>query len=914
MNTPHSLFRALRRVLVPALTLALAGTALAAPGLTITPTRVQPGETVLVTFSDFSPGGYNATLLLDDLAVTDIFVPSGGSGSFSWTLPADLSLGGHDVILCANCYQFEFEERTNRVRLTVTTGELSGNQFNLQPWAIEVTQGVRGDIPMRSLPDGGQVLPEDDVVHVANRRTVVRVYPFVEGGPDFTRVYGVQAELWASVGGVNYGPLAPEDPWGVDVYAAGTMEDLRYSLRRSWNFVLPSEITELARDVESGTFSLTVNINPNGPDQKPECNTCYDDNTANLYSNRFEHVGLGGDQALTLKPYFVEARVFKDDGTTLFMPRPTAAKLADVTRSMQQVMPVADGQRGIRLRTWRNVDWSGTEEEEGDAQDRFLIRNYLPSGELRAAPPNEYHAFLYDNPNSCGGHAYLFSPFLRTGVCGAPQFTAAHELIHAIGSEHAGNGHGEDGGGGYDLNYPGNHGQVEDNTWGLDVYNLRVYPPSLVTPGDNRTHCLMSYGGNKWISRYTWNRVATNLGSPDVTVNKASGLPAILAENTRADLLGFVAFRGLMDSGGTLELDPFLASYPITESPGDGTYELVFRDDQGVVLSSHLPRLVLSQDGTQSGGLFAESVPLPVGWAEMRLLQGGIPTQTWQRSAHPPTVSITSPASGFQWPNSGEVTLAWNATDLDGDDLTYRVFALHISSNELITLGNDLSTPSLVLDRAGLPAGGNWALLVEASDGLDPTYSAFATGFVEPIPPQVLIIQPADNSVHVAGTKIPASGLAMDLQGEISPGNMIWNLDGNYVGSGVTFDVPGVAAGNHVLTLTVYNALQIEGSYSINLQVVSALDVPELTAPADGATGVSLPADLSWTPVPGAISYRVQVAADPSFNEIVAEIGNLGDPRVSFPGDPASDAYHWRVMAEHGAAPSDWSLARSFMA
>ena len=112
----------------------------------------------------------------------------------------------------------------------------------------------------------------------------------------------------------------------MDVYAAGTMEDLRYSLRRSWNFVLPSEITELARDVESGTFSLTVNINPNGPDQKPECNTCYDDNTANLYSNRFEHVGLGGDQALTLKPYFVEARVFKDDGTTLFMPRPTCCQ------------------------------------------------------------------------------------------------------------------------------------------------------------------------------------------------------------------------------------------------------------------------------------------------------------------------------------------------------------------------------------------------------------------------------------------------------------------------------------------------------------------------------------------------------------------------------------------------------------
>ena len=910
MNTPHSLLRALRRLLVPALTLVLASSALASPHLTFTPRRTQPGDIVLMTYSNFSPGGYNATINVDGVPVQDIFILSGGSGTVFWAPPVDLTFGGHDVDICASCFQGDLEERTNSVRLTVDRGEMTGNQFNLQPWAIEVTQGVRGDIPTREAPAASLFLPDEDTVYVANRRTVVRVYPWVEGGPSFISVRNVKAQLWVTVGGAVYGPLEPENSYGVSAYPLNTIEDIRSNLGRTWNFVLPPEATQLGADEELGSFNLEVRINPSGVGQVDECTSgCRGDNIAYLLGNQFRHVGRDNAFALTFRPHLVEADVAQEDSTTLHMPRPTADQVAETIRSFYQVMPLADGGRGVRVMPSRNVDWSGTVDEEGGVQDLFLVANYLPGGEITTVPPNDYYGFLYNNPGSCGGHAYLGTPFLRTGVCGAPVFTGAHELTHAIGSAHAGFGHGEAGGGGYDPAYPGSHGSVESNTWGMDVYDLRVYPPSR---NGELTHCFMSYGGKKWVSRYTWDLVAANLGTPEINVDKAQRLPAILAANKRAGILGFVAFRGLLDAGGTLDLEPFLASYPAAPDPGNGNYELVFSDDSGTVLSSHLPRLVPSQDVELPWDMFAESIALPVGWTKMRLLEGGVATQTWQRSANPPTVAITAPASGFQWANTGEVTLTWSANDPDGNDLTYRVFAVHIGSNELITLASGLDSPLLVLDRATLPAGGDWGFIVEASDGLDRAYSAYATGYVEPTPPQVLIVQPANNSVHVAGTKVPAMATAIDLQGEIGPGNMAWFLDGSYVGSGTTFDVPNIPAGNHVLTLTVYNALQLEGTASVNLQVVSALAAPQLTAPADGATNVALPADLGWTAVPGAISYRVQVAADPNFSEIVAELGNLGEPTLPFQGDPAFGTYHWRVMAEHGAAPSGWSLARSF--
>nr|MEE4266526.1 FlgD immunoglobulin-like domain containing protein [Candidatus Krumholzibacteria bacterium] len=895
-------------------TTVLATTALATPTLVIEPTTFAPGDLVLVTYDGFEPGGYEGTINVDGAPVLDIDILPGGNLTFFWPTPSDLSFGGHDVDICAACDQGDLEERTNTVRITVDSGELTGSEFNLQPWAVEITQGVRGDIPTRTPPAEDLVLPSEEIMHVANRRTVVRVYPWAQGGPDFTTAFGVKAYLWLSVNGTSYGPYEAETPRLPIIRSDATMDDLRSDLRRTWNFVLPQEATRLAVGETEGSFNLVVTINPDEPGRAPECPSCFDDNTIYLNDNRFRHVGRQDAFGLKFRPHLMECEVEKDDGSTDLVPRPTLVHLANTVRSLHDLLPVADGSRGVRLMPWRYVDWSGHQDDWNDGQDAFMIENYLPGGELRAAPPNDFYAFLFwgGGPN-CSGHAHLNSPFLRSAACGAPPYTAAHELNHAIGAAHAGNGHGEAGGGGYDTEYPGWHGQVEDDSWGLDVYTLRLYPPEVPTIGDNRRHDFMSYGGNQWVSRYSWNLTAENLGSPEVTVRK-QGLPEILSPPATLADLDYVAFRGRIDQNGQLDLAPFFASYVPDQGQdqGDGQYEIAFYDANNGLLSTSSPQRIGMQDVQDYGGLFAEAITLPVGWAEMRLRENGVVTQTWQRSANPPVVEVTSPMPGFQLPNQGTLTLTWGSVDPDGDSLTYRIFGLHGADNELFTLAMGLTTTFHHLDLGSLPGGGDWTFIVEASDGFDRVYSEFVSGSVDPTAPQAMILEPADGSVHVAGAKVPAVGTFADIQGEIDEGNTAWYLDDVYQGFGSTIDLENLSVGQHTLRFVVYNVFQVEGSTETTFEVIDDLAVPAPQAPANGATNVTSPVRLDWAAAPGAISYRVQLSRDASFAEIAAEGGNIGEAFIEFePNEPGLTIY-WRVMAEHGTLPTEYSPIQSF--
>ncbi len=890
---------------------ALALGAQAQPTLEIDPTRFEPGDLILMTISGFWPGGYDGTINIDGEPAGEVFIPAGGALTFFWPTPADLEFGGHDIDICAACDQGDLEERTNTVRVIVESGELTGSEFNLQPWGVEVTQGVRGVFARRLPPDADLVLPPEDIVHVANRRTIVRVYPWVEGGPDFERVLDVRAELYVDSGGDLFGPIAPLNPAVRQVRADATLEELRADLRRTWNFVLPPEAIDLGISETSGSFSLVVSLNPDGV-QVPECADCFEDNTAYLYGNEFRHVGRTNGFAMRFRPHLVEAEVEQEDGSVELVQRPTLLQLQNSFRSLYDLLPIADGVRGIRLFPWTNVDWSGTAEGWNDEQDAFLIENFLPGGELRAAPPNDYYAFLYwGGGPGCSGHAHLFSPFLRSSACPAPPYVLAHELNHAIGAAHAGNGHGEAGGGGYDASYPDGHGQVEPDSWGIDVYDLRVYPP-YASNVEGARHDYMSYGPDQWVSRYSWDLTAENLGSPQIDPGKRR-IPFPLAASPAAETLAFVSFRGLLDAEGQVALEPFFASWQPTGYQGDGTYALEFLDADGQFLATVLPQPARMQDLEVPAYLFAEAIAVPVGWASMHLREGNGVIQSWQRSAHEPAVQITSPQSGFQWPSTGETTIAWEATDQDGDPLTYRILAMHGFENELFVLASGLTEASFTLDRSDLPGGGEWTLIVEVSDGFDRSYSQFVGGFVDPTAPQVLILEPADGSVHVTGD-IPALGLMADIQGDVPDDGALWYLDGGWVGSGSSLVLEEVAPGSHELELVFYNTYQVEGRTSVQFEVVEGLAAPLLTAPADGSVGVPRPTELSWEEVSGAISYRVQVATDPGFDDaqIVAEAGNLGQTMVDFDPDAADQTFYWRAMAEHASQPSSWSATWSF--
>src|SRR5690606_6355787 len=71
---------------------------------------------------------------------------------------------------------------------------------------------------------------------------------------------------------------------------------------------------------------------------------------------------------------------------------------------------------------------------------------------------------------------------------------------------------------------------------------------------------------------------------------------------------------------------------------------------------------------------------------------------------------------------------------------------------------------------------------------------------------------------------------------------------------------------------------------------------PVPVSPTSGSVGVSLPAVLSWQPVEGALSYRVQVTAVGGSGAVVFD-GDVPGTSAEVGGLSAGAVYEWRVRA-----------------
>jgi subtilisin family serine protease len=87
---------------------------------------------------------------------------------------------------------------------------------------------------------------------------------------------------------------------------------------------------------------------------------------------------------------------------------------------------------------------------------------------------------------------------------------------------------------------------------------------------------------------------------------------------------------------------------------------------------------------------------------------------------------------------------------------------------------------------------------------------------------------------------------------------------------------------------------------------------PTLSSPANGATGVSIPATLTWNASSGATSYRVQVSISSSFSPLAYDQSGITTTQTSVSGLASNTVYYWRVNATNASGTSDWSATWSF--
>jgi len=183
--------------------------------------------------------------------------------------------------------------------------------------------------------------------------------------------------------------------------------------------------------------------------------------------------------------------------------------------------------------------------------------------------------------------------------------------------------------------------------------------------------------------------------------------------------------------------------------PSAATYALYFKDAGGGLLGETL--LAVAPVDDAPGWLAFEATPLfPAGTASIEIVRieavgartGQAPQaavlQVLPVSATPPAVSdvaLQSPPN----PLAGVATLAWNATDADGDTLTYDVLYSVDGGTIFQPLQLGLKDASIDLDFDALP-GGSLIFRAVASDGVH-THSADSPPYSVPSKaPEVTIL------------------------------------------------------------------------------------------------------------------------------------------------------------------------------
>lgn len=111
---------------------------------------------------------------------------------------------------------------------------------------------------------------------------------------------------------------------------------------------------------------------------------------------------------------------------------------------------------------------------------------------------------------------------------------------------------------------------------------------------------------------------------------------------------------------------------------------------------------------------------------------------------------------------------------------------------------------------------------------------------------------------------------------------------------------------NQMLEVTFVNGSVVEGE--------PIPDVPVLTAPADGSTGVSLTPELSWTAAANASSYNLEVATDENFTSKIVEQTGITDTKfVIAEGSLQNNVnYYWRVSSTNSSGSSSFSNTFTF--
>jgi hypothetical protein len=398
----------------------------------------------------------------------------------------------------------------------------------------------------------------------------------------------------------------------------------------------------------------------------------------------------------------------------------------------------------------------------------------------------------------------------------------------------------------------------------------------------------MSYCSNQWISAYTYEAIRNKLVAENsaVTSADASGAP-----------VDSLVIQGIVAVGGgsaTIE-EVYRLNAPLVVPPSTPTaYTIRLLDGSNNLLAEHpfSPRYNTDDpEGVESPGIIMEQTPWPNGLRRIEIRKAGALLDARAVSPTAPAVTVTAP-SGDLAVGSGGLTVAWTASDADGDALVATVLYSRDNGITWSPLRLHLSETSVLIPLSELAGTTQGRVRVIVSDGAN-TAQDDSEGTIT-IPnqdPIAEIVTPAADTTMTLGPLLELSGAATDAETpELEESAFVWSSDIlGILGSGREVDVMMTEPGVHLITLVVTDP---DGGSATATRTVTVTNDAQVTAAAVFASPSSTAASALF----GDTAVQTQPLA-------------IRNPNVgSVPWTASSNAPWLTLSASSGNTPGDITM------
>lgn len=204
----------------------------------------------------------------------------------------------------------------------------------------------------------------------------------------------------------------------------------------------------------------------------------------------------------------------------------------------------------------------------------------------------------------------------------------------------------------------------------------------------------------------------------------AQGVSPAAAATQVVYVAGELSIAGGIESATIDTVDILTADAEIAS--GSGSYAIELQDETGAMLSSidFAPDFLDGGDGNQYAP-FVAGLAYESGGRKIVIKHGETVIGTVTGSANAPQLAVTSPGAGQSV--SGQVNVAWSASDADADTLTFSLLFSADGGTTWDLVDSGITAQSYSLNTAGLPNGAQCRVKVLANDGFNTTEAVSET-------------------------------------------------------------------------------------------------------------------------------------------------------------------------------------------